>query len=87
MKRNWNLHSDPSCLYSFIPATIILPISEIAKSVMASPAALALIAALYQIFIAALYQIFKDEAAFEKEKKIKTSCAEHLVAHGCRRFQ
>ncbi|MCE3241904.1 MAG: hypothetical protein K0Q83_2411 [Deltaproteobacteria bacterium] len=79
MKRNWNLHSDPSCLYSFIPATIILPISEIAKSVMASPAALAL--------IAALYQIFKDEAAFEKEKKIKTSCAEHLVAHGCRRFQ
>jgi hypothetical protein len=73
MKRNWKIYTAVAIVFAISSlATIVLPISEIARSVMASPAALAL--------IAALYQIFRDEAAFEKEKKIKEEEKLHALS-------
>ena len=64
MKRNWKVYLAIGVVFAVSSlAAVLLPISQVAQSVMASPGALAL--------IAALYQIFRDEAAFEKEKKLK----------------
>lgn len=64
MKHNWKIYLAIGIVFVFsCLATVLLPISESYRTVMASPAALSL--------IAALFQIFRDDAAFEKEKKIK----------------
>ena len=73
MKRNWKAYLAIGIVFVVSSlATILLPISGLAQSVMASPAALSL--------IAALYQIFRDEAAFEKEKKIKEEDRLHALS-------
>ena len=73
MKRNWKTYGLiilVACVSVF--AAVFLPIPEIAKSVMASPAAIALIAALYQILI--------DESRFVKEQKLKEEERFHALS-------
>ncbi len=73
MKRNWKVYLAIGVVFAVSSlAAVLLPISQVAQSVMASPGALAL--------IAALYQIFRDEAAFEKEKKLKEDERFHALS-------
>lgn len=73
MKRNWKAYLAIAIVFVVSSlATILLPISELARTVMASPVALSL--------IAALYQIFRDETGFEKEKRMKEEERLHALS-------
>jgi hypothetical protein len=73
MKRNWKTYGliiTVFCVSS--SAAIFLPIPELSKNVMASPAAVAL--------IAALYQILRDESTFIKEQRLKEEERLHALS-------
>lgn len=73
MKRNWKTYGLIIAVFCVsCAATIFLPISEIGKDVMASPAVVAL--------IAALYQILRDESKFIKEQRLKEEERLHALS-------